>query len=184
MKLNLTLLFVLALGAQASWFGNEKPAYEGWDTEQLTAWLKARDVPLPAAAQPPTHKYLQELVKKNWAEYAATASSAYDSAASTAGDYYDSAAAKGNDAYASGQHVFQAAEEQRKAAWESTIDAWDESALRNFLLERGVVEPKGTREQLSLLAKQKYREYMKSLGSASAYAAQATADVCPFGPTF
>ncbi|KZV62955.1 hypothetical protein PENSPDRAFT_758355 [Peniophora sp. CONT] len=177
MKLNLSVLFVLALGAQASWFGNDKPSYADWDTQQLTAWLKAHDVPLPAAAQPPTHKYLQELVKKNWAETAASASSAYDAASATAGDYYDAAAAKGNDAYGAGQHVFQAAEQQRKAAWESTIEAWDESALRNFLLERGVVEPKGTREELALLAKQKYREYMKTMGSASAYAAQATADI-------
>ena len=51
------------------------------------------------------------------------------------------------------------------------FDAWDESQLREFLLEQGVVEPKGTREQLSLLAKQKYRSYTNA---ASAYSASAS----------
>ncbi|KAL4253753.1 hypothetical protein ABKN59_002957 [Abortiporus biennis] len=36
------------------------------------------------------------------------------------------------------------------------FDSWDESRLREFLLEQGVVEPSGTREQLVLLAKQRY----------------------------
>ena len=46
------------------------------------------------------------------------------------------------------------------------FDSWDESRLREFLLEQGIVEPKGTREQLALLAKQKYRAYSSA---ASAY---------------
>lgn len=51
------------------------------------------------------------------------------------------------------------------------FDSWDESRLREFLLEQGVVEPKGTREQLSLLAKQKYRAYSSA---ASSYSNSAT----------
>lgn len=47
------------------------------------------------------------------------------------------------------------------------FDSWDESRLREFLLEQGVVEPKGTREQLALLAKQKYHAY-SSFASKSA----------------
>ncbi|KAK7688573.1 hypothetical protein QCA50_008111 [Cerrena zonata] len=47
------------------------------------------------------------------------------------------------------------------------FDAWDESKLREFLLEQGVVEPKGTREQLLLLAKQQYRQYNSAASSAS-----------------
>lgn len=48
------------------------------------------------------------------------------------------------------------------------FDAWDESKLREFLLEQGVVEPKGTREQLVLLAKQQYRQYNSAADSYSA----------------
>ncbi|KAJ3477437.1 hypothetical protein NLI96_g10462 [Meripilus lineatus] len=39
------------------------------------------------------------------------------------------------------------------------FDTWDESRLREFLLEQGIVKPSGTREQLALLAKQKYSQY-------------------------
>lgn len=54
---------------------------------------------------------------------------------------------------------------------DTTFDTWDESRLREWLLEQGVVEPKGTREQLTLMAKQRYRSYTDA---ASSYAAQAT----------
>ncbi|KAI0790990.1 hypothetical protein C8Q75DRAFT_758816 [Abortiporus biennis] len=70
------------------------------------------------------------------------------------------------------------------------FDSWDESRLREFLLEQGVVEPSGTREQLVLLAKQRYdalssvaSSYSASVsslasqasGSASSFASQASA---------
>jgi hypothetical protein len=42
---------------------------------------------------------------------------------------------------------------------DDTFAAWDESQLRQFLLDQGVVEPKGTREQLAVLARQKYNAY-------------------------
>lgn len=51
------------------------------------------------------------------------------------------------------------------------FDSWDESRLREFLLEQGVVEPKGPREQLALLAKQKYASFTSA---ASVYSASAT----------
>lgn len=51
------------------------------------------------------------------------------------------------------------------------FDSWDESRLREFLLEQGVVQPSGTREQLALLAKQKYGQWSKA---ASEYSASAT----------
>jgi hypothetical protein len=41
----------------------------------------------------------------------------------------------------------------------STFDSWDESRLREFLLEQGIVEPKGPREKLVLLAKNHYNAY-------------------------
>ncbi len=51
------------------------------------------------------------------------------------------------------------------------FDTWDESRLREFLLEQGVVNPSGTREQLALLAKQKWRQYSSA---ASAYSKTAS----------
>jgi hypothetical protein len=160
------VLLIFAIGAQASWFGNEAPAYQTWDSKQLTAWLKAHDVPLPAAMQPPTHTYLQELVKKHWA-----------TAQDTASETYDSASQYANDAYDYGQHVFEAGKEQSQFAFDRIVDSWDDSNLRQFLLDNGVVEPKGPREQLVQLAKQKYREHVRQMGSLSAYVAQTTQNV-------
>ena len=47
---------------------------------------------------------------------------------------------------------------------DSTFESWDESRLREFLLEQGIVEPKGPREKLILLAKNHYNAY-KGAGS-------------------
>ncbi|KZT23055.1 hypothetical protein NEOLEDRAFT_1137189 [Neolentinus lepideus HHB14362 ss-1] len=81
---------------------------------------------------------IQDLVKVNW--YSATEWTA--------------------DQYKKAQQVFQGVKD-------STFDAWDESRLREFLLEQGVVSPSGTREQLALLAKQKYRSYTDYASSLS-----------------
>ncbi|KAJ7756253.1 hypothetical protein B0H16DRAFT_1539183 [Mycena metata] len=56
---------------------------------------------------------------------------------------------------------------------EASFDAWDESRLREFLLEQGVVEPKGPREQLVLLAKSRYAAYTSAASSFSAQASTA-----------
>lgn len=56
---------------------------------------------------------------------------------------------------------------------ESAFDTWDESKLREFLLEQGVVDPSGPREQLALLAKQKYAQYSSAASSYSASASTA-----------
>ncbi|KAH9920849.1 uncharacterized protein BXZ73DRAFT_91875 [Epithele typhae] len=55
---------------------------------------------------------------------------------------------------------------------DNTFDSWDESRLREFLLEQGVVNPSGPREQLALLAKQKWRQYN---AAASSYSSTASA---------
>ncbi|KAF9073044.1 hypothetical protein BDP27DRAFT_1216537 [Rhodocollybia butyracea] len=45
---------------------------------------------------------------------------------------------------------------------ESTFDAWDDSRLRQWLLEQGVVAPKGPREEIVLQAKQRWRDWEKA----------------------
>ncbi|KAL1713569.1 hypothetical protein EV715DRAFT_258335 [Schizophyllum commune] len=54
---------------------------------------------------------------------------------------------------------------------DTTFDTWDESRLREWLAEQGVVEAKGPREKLVLLAKQRYQSYTNA---ASSYASQAS----------
>ncbi|CAO1627931.1 unnamed protein product [Parajaminaea phylloscopi] len=64
-----------------------------------------------------------------------------------------------DDVQAGGQRVFQAA-----------FDTWTESDLRSYLLERGIISPASTREQLVVLAKQDYSALSKSAVSATAEA--------------
>lgn len=82
---------------------------------------------------------LQDLVKSNW----------------------DTAYAWTADQYAKAQKAFVDVKDD-------TFASWDESRLREFLLDQGVVEPKGTREQLVVLARQKYRAYTSYASSVSA----------------
>jgi hypothetical protein len=56
---------------------------------------------------------------------------------------------------------------------DTTFDKWDESRLREFLLEQGVVAPKGPKEQLVLLAKGRYKQYTEAASSYSARASTA-----------
>ncbi|EPQ55816.1 hypothetical protein GLOTRDRAFT_138588 [Gloeophyllum trabeum ATCC 11539] len=86
---------------------------------------------------------LQDLVKANW----------------------NSASSWTQDSYYKAQQSFQGIKD-------STFDAWDDSRLREFLLEQGVVNPSGPREQLVLLAKQKYKSYTDYASSLSSTASK------------
>ncbi|KAJ7241245.1 hypothetical protein C8J57DRAFT_1369465 [Mycena rebaudengoi] len=92
-----------------------------------------------------SQEQLKDIVKSNW----------------------DSASAWTYDQYTNAQKSF-------ADLREASFDAWDESRLREFLLEQGVVAPKGPREQLVLLAKNKYASYTDA---ASRFSAQASTAV-------
>lgn len=88
-----------------------------------------------------SQKDLQELVKSNWASTQAFTA----------------------EQYAGAQKAFQNLKD-------SAFDTWDESTLRQFLVEQGVVNPSGPREQLVLLAKQRYKDYQSAASSLSSQA--------------
>ena len=87
---------------------------------------------------------------------------------------WNTAAVWSQEQYANAQQAF-------RNLRESSFDTWDESRLRNFLLEQGVVEPSGPRESLVLLAKQKYQSYQDTANSyassASSLGSQASASI-------
>lgn len=58
-------------------------------------------------------------------------------------------------------------------AKDDAFDSWDESRLREFLLEQGVVAPSGPREQLVLAAKNHYRAYTNAASSFASTASSA-----------
>lgn len=149
--MKLTPVFVglsLALAAQASWFGSDKSKTDS-AVLPYTTWSAAqlRDwLDAHAVTVPqrtPSETELRALVESNW----------------------HSAAAWTYDQYASAQKSFQDLRD-------SSFDAWDESRLREFLLQQGVVSPKGPREKLVLMAKEKYRQYGNA---ASSFSSQASA---------
>ncbi|TFK71563.1 hypothetical protein BDN72DRAFT_793756 [Pluteus cervinus] len=128
----LFLLFSLSLSpAAANWFssGTKQAA------PPYTTWSASdlahwlEDHNVPVPSQAPRPK-LQELVEQNWN--------------TVSGWSYDQ--------YLAAQNSFQNLRD-------SSFDAWDDSRLRDFLLQHGVIEPKGPREKLILLAKQKYGEF-------------------------
>ena len=79
---------------------------------------------------------------------------------------YNSAAAWSQDQYNRAQQVFANIKED-------AFDSWDESRLREFLLEQGVVAPSGPREKLVLAAKQHYNAWSSAASSLSSSASQA-----------
>ncbi len=165
MKLSFNfLLLALTAGTavQASWFGgsNTQPAgmhsadpiggfpCSSGDSPEYTTW-SAQELQnwldahkVPYPSGTPSQAELQSAVKAHW-----------DSTSSWTSDQYNKA---------------QVAFSNVKA---DAFDTWDESRLREFLLEQGVVNPSGPREQLALLAKQKWRQYS---AAASAYSKTAS----------
>jgi hypothetical protein len=72
------------------------------------------------------------------------------------------------------QEQYNAAQKAFQDVRQSSFDAWDESRLRQFLLEQGIVAPSSKKEELVLLANKHYRQFKHA---ASTYASQATASV-------
>jgi hypothetical protein len=103
--------------------------YSEWDTKQLQNWLEQHRVNVPQAYYN-SKEDLQNLVAENWWSYTAWTDEQYNNA----------------------QRSFQNLKH-------STFESWDESRLREFLLEQGIVEPKGPKEKLVLLAKNHYNAY-------------------------
>jgi hypothetical protein len=144
------LLIALAASANASWFGSDKPAYSEWDTTQLKSWLIQHNLYSPSLKDAPPST-LKAIVQAN----------------------FDSATGWSYDQYNQAQKTF---ENLRNDAF----DTWEESRLREFLLEQGVVSPSGPREDLILLAKSKYAAYTNAAASLSAQAS-ATASTALHG---
>jgi hypothetical protein len=90
----------------------------------------------------PSQDTLKHLVEQNW----------------------NSATAWSYDQYASAQSAF-------ADIRDASFDKWDESRLRDFLLNQGIIAPKDPKEQLVLLAKQRYNAYTNA---ASSFASRAT----------
>ncbi|KAF9219310.1 hypothetical protein BS17DRAFT_426410 [Gyrodon lividus] len=133
----LYLALLLSVVHASNWFGS-LPDYAKWSESELRSWLENHYIKVPPQFDK-THLYV--LVDANWANPPPPTPSHAEAGRQWTFDQYNRA-----------QSTFA----NIKA---NTFDKWDESRLRTFLLEQGVVAPSGPREQLILLAKQKYRSY-------------------------
>ncbi|KAL0574442.1 hypothetical protein V5O48_007505 [Marasmius crinis-equi] len=142
----LSALLFASPGALASWFGSDETSYESWNTDQLKKWLDDHHITSPQSTTKDqfTHNQLLDLVKANWNTASAWTYDQYNNAQKTFVDMRD-----------------------------TTFDTWDESRLREFLLEQGIVAPSGPREQLVLLAKSRYRAYTDAASSFTSSASRA-----------
>lgn len=152
----MTILFyflIVNLVHASSWF-SAGPEYAKWSHGELRAWLEQHNINVPPSFDTP---HLYDLVDANW-----------HSPPSPVAVYAEAGHQWSLDQYNRAQRAFQHLKDD-------SFDTWDESRLRAFLLEQGIVAPSGPREQLVLLAKDKYRAYtdaaaLYSSMSSSAYA--------------
>ncbi|OAX40694.1 hypothetical protein K503DRAFT_714030 [Rhizopogon vinicolor AM-OR11-026] len=152
-------ILLISSACASSWFGSD-PEYSKWSHSDLRSWLEHHHIKVPSHFD---QSQLHDLVAVNWASPPPAPPSFADQSRA----YADAGRQWSYDQYARAQHTFQ-------DLTDTSFDKWDESKLRAFLLEHGVVAPSGPREQLVLLAKQKYRSYndaasyYSSLASATA----------------
>lgn len=142
----------LTLVAQASWFG-------GTDQPAYSSWDTSQLRSwlelhnIPLPTHTPTQAELRDLVASNW----------------------NTASSWTYDQYTSAQELF-------SGIRDTSFDKWDESRLREFLLQQGVVAPKGPKEHLVQLAKSKYNSYTDAASSFSSRAS-AAASTAVYGDT-
>lgn len=145
MKLSILLLGLATVQA-SSWFGSNSDSASPAYTTWSAGELKSwlHEHDIPISEKSPSKDELRTLVEQHW----------------------NSASAWTYDQYASAQKSFA---DIRDASFEK----WDDSRLREFLLEQGIVAPKGPREKLVQLAKSRYHAYTNAASSFSARASTA-----------
>ncbi|KAF8999783.1 hypothetical protein BDQ17DRAFT_733076 [Cyathus striatus] len=150
----LILASALTLSAQASWFSGSSSNQPAYSSWTSTELKEwLQEHKVDLPSRAPTQDELRDLVAANW----------------------NTASAWTYDQYANAQKTF-------ADLRDTSFERWDESRLREFLLEQGVVAPKGPKEQLVLLAKSRYKQYTDAASSFSAHAS-ATASSAIYGNT-
>ncbi|CAE6487414.1 unnamed protein product [Rhizoctonia solani] len=142
---------LLASSASASWFSSEPDTpYEYTKWNQAQLEQWLKDHNVQAP-QGASQKQLKDLVQENW-----------------------------NSAQTWSEARVNQASKALTDIKESAFDTWDESQLRSFLVDQGIVAPSGPKEKLVVSAKQYYRSYASAASSLSA-AASATASTAVYG---
>lgn len=149
-------ILLASVAHASSWFSSE-PDYAKWTHAELRTWLEHHNIKVPPSFDRP---HLYDLVDANW-----------HSPPSPLEAYAGAGRQWSLDQYNRAQRAFENIKDD-------SFDKWDESRLRAFLLEQGVVAPSGLREQLVLLAKNKYRAYTDAAALYSTLASASASSAC------
>ncbi|KAK6205990.1 hypothetical protein LQW54_008055 [Pestalotiopsis sp. IQ-011] len=174
----LTSLTTLALATSAlgsSWF--TKAAYNKWHETELERWLSDNDVPYPTPAD---RKDLENLIQKNWENYAVSPYKNWDSDKLSAYlkqkgiETKEGAEANKDSLLTQVQNSWYETEDTAQNAWTSTkdwiLDSWTDSQLKAFADKHGIPVPQ-PRKRDTLLQKTRssYESVAKKLGETAAY---------------
>lgn len=121
------------------------PAYNKWHENELERWLSDNDIPYPSPAD---RKDLENLVQKNWDDYAVAPYRRWDTEKLTAylkskgADTKGAAEANKDSLVSQVQSQWYETEDKAQQAWADTkdwiLDTWTESTLKSFADKHGI----------------------------------------------
>ncbi|KAI1197548.1 hypothetical protein F5X97DRAFT_177325 [Nemania serpens] len=178
--MRLANLFTFALAANivvgsSSWFS--KAAYNKWHENELERWLSDNDIPYPSPAD---RKDLENLVQKNWDDYAVAPYRRWDTEKLTAylkskgADTKGAAEANKDSLVSQVQSQWYETEDKAQQAWADTkdwiLDTWTESTLKSFADKHGIPVPQPRkRDTLLQQVRSNYQAIAKKAGDVSSY---------------
>ncbi|KAI1179338.1 hypothetical protein F4777DRAFT_471177 [Nemania sp. FL0916] len=178
--MKLASLFTFALATDvaigsSSWFS--KAAYNKWHETELERWLSDNDIPYPTPAD---RKDLENLVQKNWDQYAVSPYKNWDSEKLAAylklkGAETKGAAEANKDSLLSQvQSQWYETEDKAQTAWSDTkdwiLDTWTDSTLKSFADKHGIPVPQPRkRDTLLQQVRSNYQAAAKKAGEAASY---------------
>ncbi|KAJ8120593.1 hypothetical protein ONZ43_g2737 [Nemania bipapillata] len=178
--MRLRSLFTLALATNiavgtSTWFS--KAAYNKWHENELERWLSDNDIPYPTPAD---RKDLENLVQKNWDNYAVAPYKNWDTEKLTSylkskGTETKGTAEASKDSLISQvQSQWYETEDKAQHAWIDTkdwiLDTWSESTLKSFADKHGIPVPQPRkRDTLLQQVRSNYQSVAKKAGQAASY---------------
>lgn len=171
--LSLALASNVVVGS--SWFS--KAAYNKWHETELERWLSDHDIPYPTPAD---RKDLENLIQKNWDQYAVAPYKSWDSDKlqsylKVKGIETKDAAESNKDALVSQvQSSWYETEDKSQTAWTNVkdwiLDTWSDSHLKAFADKHGIPVPQPrTRDTLLQKTRANYETVAKKVGETASY---------------
>ncbi|KAI0967612.1 hypothetical protein F4678DRAFT_238283 [Xylaria arbuscula] len=178
--MRLTSLFTLALATNvavgsSNWFS--KAAYNKWHETELERWLSDNDIPYPTPAD---RKDLENLIQKNWDNYAISPYKNWDSdklstyLKSKGVETKEAAESNKNSLVSQVQSQWYETEDKAQQAWTDTkdwfLDTWTDSTLKAFADKNGIPVPQPRkRDTLLQQIRANYEKVAKKAGETAAY---------------